>query len=164
MSQEMIVCKPTFSAPVVYVQPVYEELKRMFLGNVDPRFSFMRVVPTKTYKMYAPWPVGGDCEVTFEYLRMGYVATTGEVLVRMALSNLRPAFFEELICFAMKYEEEPSRCPIVALGSEQYRCFPGDSTGVPCLWTPDIRGGTRYLQLAKHGGWQTNYEFLAAHR
>lgn len=106
----------SFSAPIVYVQPEFEELKRRFPAYVNPDYKGKRFDPIERCKA-VPTSVG-NCEVAFEYVHMDRDASTDAVLAEMDRKGLRPALYEELLGFAEKYPDEQRKYPIVALGSE----------------------------------------------
>jgi hypothetical protein len=145
MSQEVIVCKPTFSAPVVYVQPEYEELKRRFHGYVDPSYEGKHFDPIERCK--AVWdesrglPAGR--QVAFEYVHMDHDALIDEVLAEMDRKCLRPALYEELLSFAEKYPDEQRKLVIYGLGSELHVL---GGSYVACLWGT-VFCNTRRLSL-----------------
>jgi hypothetical protein len=103
-----------FSAPIVYVQPEFEELKRRFPTYVHPDYKGKWFDPIVRCKGVST----ENREVAFEYVHMNRDASTDEVLAEMDRKGLRPALYEELLGFAEKYPDEQRKYPIVALGSE----------------------------------------------
>lgn len=116
-----------FSAPIAYVQPDFEELKRRFPARVSPDYKGKRFDPIERCKGVST----ENREVAFEYVHMDHDASIDEVLAEMDRKGLRPALYEELLGFAEKYPDEQRKYPIVALGSET-----NVSGGrfVACLW------------------------------
>lgn len=144
-----------FTAPVVYVQPEYEELKRRFPAYVNPDYKGKRFDPIERCKAVSK----ENREVAFEYVHMDRDASTDEVLAEMDRKGLRPALYEELLGFAEKYPDEQRKFPIVALGSEAY--VDGRRT-LACLWHG---GDERFLHLCwLDGDWFGNYRFLAVRK
>lgn len=121
----------TFSAPVTYVQPDFEELKRRFQGHVNPGYGHdgrSWFDPSDRYEYVSR----ENREVAFEYVHMGINHTSfGDVIKEMQKRGLRPALYEELLCFAEKYPDEQRKYPIVALGSKV--CMAGCCIIVPSL-------------------------------
>ncbi|MDD2786112.1 MAG: hypothetical protein PHS79_04460 [Patescibacteria group bacterium] len=102
-----------FSAPVVYLQPELEELKRRFPAYVNPDYQATRFDPIERCKTVSK----ENREVAFEYVHMDRYASTDEVLAEFDRKRLRPALYEELLGFDEKYPDEQRKHPIVALGS-----------------------------------------------
>lgn len=103
-----------FSAPVVYVHPPLEELRRRFPDYVNSYYT------SKHFD-----PIGRCMDVSresrvvvFEYVRMDRDTSKEEVLSKMDRNGLRPALYEELLGFSLKYPDERRKYCIVALGSE----------------------------------------------
>ena len=144
-----------FSAPIVYVQPEFEELTRRFPAYVNPDYKGKRFDPIERCKAVSK----ENREVAFEYVHMDRDASTDEVLAEMDRKGLRPALYEELLGFAEKYPDEQRKFPIVALGSE------ADVRGdrhVAFLWSGD---DGRSLGLSWVGlGWYDRYRFLAVRK
>ena len=105
-----------FSAPIIYVQPSFKELKRRFPAYVNPDYKGKRFDPIERCKAVSK----ENREVAFEYVHMSRDASTDEVLAEMDRKGLRPALYEELLGFAEKYPDEQRKYPIVALGSETH--------------------------------------------
>ena len=140
-----------FSAPVVYVQPEFEELKRRFPAYVNLDYKGKHFDPIERCKAVSR----EGRKVAFECVHMDRDASTDEVLAEMDRLGLRPALYEELLGFAKKYPNEQRKYSIVALGSgTDVRGGPG----VACLWGDgDGRGlGLRWLGH----GWLGHYRFL----
>src|SRR5258708_5561579 len=83
-----------FVAPVVYVQPDFEELARRFSARVD--HDYVHVHPNYKGKRFDPIERCKDVskesrEIVFEYIQMDYYAATDDVLVEMDRKGLRPA-------------------------------------------------------------------------
>jgi hypothetical protein len=145
----------TFSAPVVYLQPEFEELLQRFPGYVMPDFKGKRFDPIERCKSVSK----ENREVTFECVHMTRDATTDEVLAEMDRKGLRPALYEEVLGFAEKYPDEQRKYPIVALGSETRR---GGTRGVACLWGDGCR---RDLNLSWiYGAWHRDCRFPAVRK
>ena len=144
-----------FSAPIAYVQPEFEELKRRFRAYVNPDYKGKRFDPIERCKAVSK----ENREVAFEYVHMDRDASTDEVLAEMDRKGLRPALYEELLGFAEKYPDEQLKFPIVALGSGT---FVVGGRRVACLWRGDFG---RYLDLFWFaGGWHDDYRFLAVRK
>ena len=146
---------PSFSAPIVYVQPEFEELQRRFPGYVNPDYKGKRFDPIERCKAVSK----ENREVAFEYVHMDRDASTDEVLAEMDRKGLRPALYEELLGFAEKYPDEQRKYPIVALGSEtRVRA----RRSVACLWHD---GNGRGLNLSWAGrDWYGLFRFLAVRK
>lgn len=144
-----------FSAPIVYVQPEFEELTRRFPAYVNPDYKGKRFDPIERCKAVSK----ENREVAFEYVHMDRDASTDEVLAEMDRKGLRPALYEELLGFAEKYPDEQRKFPIVALGSEAHV---DGRRHVACLW---YVGDGRNLRLGWVGhGWNGRYRFLAVRK
>ncbi|MEK7384088.1 MAG: hypothetical protein AAB262_12495 [Elusimicrobiota bacterium] len=144
-----------FSAPIVYVQPKFEELKRRFPAYVNPDYKGKRFDPIERCKAVSK----ENREVAFEYVHMDRDASTDEVLAEMDRKGLRPALYEELLGFAEKYPDEQRKFPIVALGSEaDVSCL----RHVAFLWDDD---DGRHLDLIwVDGDWDGDCRFLAVRK
>ncbi len=128
-----------FTAPVTYVQPEFEDLRRWFP-------SYERCTALEK----------GCREVAFEYVHMGDYAYTDEVLAEIDRHGLRPALYDELLGFAKKYPEEQLRYPIVALG------FVVKYDGHRSAAVITRSGGCRDLCLRRSDiSWNGGYRFLA---
>ena len=144
-----------FSAPIAYVQPEFEELKRRFPAYVNPDCKGKWFDPIERCKGVST----ENREVAFEYVHMDRDASTDEVLAEMDRRGLRPALYEELLGFAEKYPDEQRKYPIVALGSGT---DVGGLRDVAYLWSD---GDGRGLDLRWIGlGWRDDYRFLAARK
>ena len=144
-----------YSAPIVYVQPAFEELKRRFPAYVNPDYKGKRFDPIERCKAV----LKENREVAFEYVHMDRDASTDEVLAEMDRKGLRPALYEELLGFAEKYPDEQRKYPIVALGSET------DVRGrriVAYLWGADDGRNLSLLWIV--GGWCDYSRFLAVRK
>lgn len=144
-----------FSAPIVYVQPEFEELKRLFPAYVDLEYKGKRFDPIERCKAVSK----ENREVSFEYVHQARGASLDDVLAEMDRKDLRPALYEELLGFAKKYPDEQGKFPIVALGSEI------DVDGrrdFACLWK-GAQG--RNLRLGWFDeGWLIDCRFLAVRK
>ncbi len=145
----------SFSAPIVYVQPKFKELKRRFTAYVDRVHTFKFFVPIERCKAVSK----ENREATLEYVHMNRDASTDEVLAEMDRKGLRPALYEELLGFAEKYPDEQLKYPIVALGSESH-VFP--INGVACLWR--FRNGRSLIVHSFDGVWHDSCRFLAVRK
>ena len=105
---------PLFSAPIVYVQPEFEELRRRFPAYVHLDYRGRRLDPIERCKGVSI----ESHEVAFEYVQIDDGAETYEVLRKMDRHGLRPALYEELLGFALKHPHEQRKYQIIALGSE----------------------------------------------
>jgi hypothetical protein len=146
-----------FSAPIVYVQLKFEELKRRFPAYVNLDYKGRRFYPIELCK-----DVSMESRVVaFEYVHMNRYASTDEVLAEMDSKGLRPALYEELIGFAESYPDEQRKFAVVALGSEVdvYR-----DRRVAYLWHGD-RGRSLCLRYFWCDlGWCDHYWFLAVRK
>lgn len=148
------------TAPVVYVQPEFEELKRRFPGYVNNNIQGKHFDPIERCKDVSK----ENREVAFEYVGMYRDASTDEILAEMDRKGLRPALYEELLGLGSdeKYPDERWELPIVALGSETgeggrrgvaYLGSDGDGNGLVglCLhWiVNDWHGHVRFLAVRK---------------
>ncbi len=143
-----------FFAPVVYVQPEFNELWRRFPGCLNPTYERARFYPIERCKDVST----ESREVTFVYVYMdrGRHTSTNEVLAEMDSRDLRPALYEELLGFADKYPDEQQKYPIVALGSVAYS---GSYYCAACLWH---NSGSRFLYLYTiYDDWNPHNRFLA---
>lgn len=142
------------TAPVVYVQPEFEELKHWFQAFVHPVYKDNRFDPIWRCKAVSR----ENREVVFEYVYMGHVAFTDEVLAKMDCMGLRPALYEELLGFAKKYSDKQYKHPfIVALGSGVNM---RGNCEVACLCSGI--GSNRALNLCYfENAWHDCYWFLA---
>ena len=146
-----------FSAPIVYVQPEFEELQRRFPIYVDPGYNGKRLDPIERCKGVSM----ENREVAFEYVHMGRYALTAEVLAEMDRKGLRPALYEELLGFALKYPDEQWKYPIVALGSEM---FVDGYRLIACVWFDDVgRGLDLFFADDEDDNLTSLYRFLAVH-
>lgn len=145
--------KSPFSTFISYVQPEFEELKRLFPAYVNPDYKRVeRFDPIERSKAVSRV----NREVAFEYVHMDRDASADEVLDEMDRKGLRPALYEELLGFAEKFPDEQLKFPIVALGSEKIML---GFRGVAHLWRED---DGRHLDLRWiEGGWCGAYRFLA---
>jgi hypothetical protein len=146
---------PSFSAPIVYVQPEFEELKRRFTGFVNLECKGKRFDPIERCEAVSK----ENREVAFEYVQIGRNATTDEVLTKMDRRGLRPALYEELLGFAEKYPDEQRKSCIVALGS----VVSVRECSVAFIWDNDDDG--RSLGFAPvFCEWNGRYRFLAVYK
>lgn len=140
----------SFEAPVVYVQPSFEELKQQFSPDVFSDFKSVMFEPIDRCKRVRRV----KRKIRFEVIDM--VRDSDVVLDTMKKRILRPALYEEMLAFHAKYPEVLDSSPIVALGSE------ADVRGiryVACMWR-DRRG--RHLALDWIGrSWLCGYRALA---
>ncbi len=142
-----------FSAPIVYVQPPFEELERRFPDGVDPDFEGRRFDPIERCKAVSR----ESREVAFEYFCLERDASDEEVLAEMGCSGVRPALYEEFLGFTEKYPDEGREFPIAALGSEAR--VDGDRRNA---YRSDEAGG-RGLELGRATLlWNEFYRFLVA--
>lgn len=146
-----------FSAPIVYLQPEFEELKRRFPAYVNSGYKGKRSDPIGRCKGISK----ENREVAFEYIHMDRKASTDEVLAEMDRKGLRPALYEELLGFAEKYPDEQRKFPIVALGSKTrvggdrgvaFLCGFGDGRSLDLHW------------LGLGSDWRSDYRFLAVRK
>ena len=144
-----------FSAPIVYVQPEFEELERRFPAYVNPDYKGKHFDPIERCKAVSK----ENREVAFEYVHLDRDASTDEVLAEMDRRGLRPALYEELLGFAEKYPDEQRKYPIVALGSE---AGVSGHRRVASLWCD---GHGRSLDLSWLGDdWDGRCRFLAVRK
>lgn len=142
-----------FRALVSYVQPTFDELRRWFMGGVDPRFHMCELVEIDLCKQASR----EDREMTFEYVHLAREAEVGDVLAEMKHRALRPARYEEHLGFLKQHPSEQMQFPIAALGSTR---DPGRNNRlVPYAWkcyeAPCLN---MYLV---DSGWADYYRFLA---
>ena len=148
-----------FIADVVYVQPEFEDLKHQFPAFVNPFYNGNRFDPIERCKDVSK----ESRAVVFEYyVHMDNDALIDEVLVEMDRLGLRPALYEELLCFDLKYCNEKRERVIVALGSKSFtdgeRCF-------ACLWSNNDDPSLPSLGLFYMGQpWSDDHLFLAVRK
>lgn len=150
-----------FVALVVYVQPEFEELKRMFPAFVHPKYKNNRFDPIERCKNV---PTFIDSHPAFEYVHLNRHASTDEVLAEMDSRRLRPALYEELLGFAERYPDEQWKYRIVALGSTA--CVSGDRAVAYLSNDGDgCHGNGRGLDLGwVVCGWNEGFRFLAVRK
>ncbi len=102
-----------FSAPIAYVQPEFEELKRRFPAYVNPDYKGKRFDPIERCKGVSK----ESRDVVFEYVYVSSYAASTRMFGEMDKRHLRPALYEELLGFSEKYPDEQRKYPIAALGS-----------------------------------------------
>lgn len=121
--------KGTFTAPVVYVQPSLEELKCRFSRVHGYYYEGARFDPIERckdiYEELRGLPAGRHVAFECVYFdgrpsNMDGRPKTDEALAEMDKRGLRPALYEELLGFALKYPDEQRKHIIAALGSETY--------------------------------------------
>ncbi len=103
--------KKGFVAKVEYKSPTIEDLQKLF--PIVTYEDDMKYEPTQYTKDISR----ETCDVSFVLMRLGVRTHTIALQSEMSIIGFRPATFEELVAFAVKYPEEQERCPIVALGS-----------------------------------------------
>ncbi len=144
-----------FIADIVYVQPDFEELERRFTNFVHPCFDGRRLDPIERCKRVSK----ESRKVAFKYISMDCIALTDEVLDEMERKGLRPALYEELLGFALKYPDEQKKHPIAALGSEREV----DGRRYVAFLYNDRDGEALGLGLIIDG-WQDSFRFLAVRK
>lgn len=126
-----------FKVIVEYTQPGHEELTRRFPAKVDPEFPG-KFQPISSLKAVSQ----KKRELTFEYIVLKQDATNDEVLALIEKQQgLRPALYEEFLCFLERYPNEKGDFPLAALGSEMVK---GSLRGVALLMD-DESGGSLVL-------------------
>ncbi len=102
----------SFVVHVAYIQPPFKELLRRF-DYVHSYFDkcFFPIERCKDVPLDAR-------EVSFVYVQQDRNGSSDEAFNEMEQKGLRPALYEELLCFAKAYPDEQMKFPIVALGSE----------------------------------------------
>lgn len=139
-----------FKAIVEYTQPGHEELTRRFPARIDPEFPG-KFQPIKSLKAVSK----KSRELTFEYVVLKQDATNDEVLALIEKQQgLRPALYEEFLCFLEQHPKEKGNFPLAALGSEMVK---GSLRGVALLMD-DEAGGS--LVLFHPGLWYVGDHFL----
>lgn len=149
-------CSQQFVAFVSYTQPSFEELKRRFSYVVPEYSDGKNFAPVERCKAVSK----KSREVTFEYVLAENLSFSDQMLIEMDSKGLRPALYEELLCFAEKYPDEQRKYPIIALGSEVdvgghrriatlfHRNFlPGDGPSLFLDWFAGERGGHQFLAV-----------------
>lgn len=97
---------------VKYVQPIYTELKESF-DWVSNNYHDANFEPIDCCKGVSR----EDREIHFEYFQTKNSLSTEEILAKMDELGLRPALYEEFICFVRQNPDEQRIQSIVALGS-----------------------------------------------
>jgi len=144
-----------FSAPVVYVQSEFEELKRRFPQHVESYCADQRFDPIDRCKEVSR----KKREISFEYVNMGRAASTDEVLAEIERRGLRPALYEEFLGVLKKYSDAELNYPLVALGSEI------NVRGGRCVALMCSAANGRYFDLVWVGHkWLEHYWFLAVRK
>lgn len=146
---------PSFTAQVVYMQLEFEELRRRF-SYVDPDYQDGWFDYIERYKGVST----ENREVAFEYVCMNRRAQTEEVIAEMDRRGLRPAFYEELLGFALKYPDEQRMYSVVALGSEKLVKGERRVAYLRCSDYNRLDLGWSYHS----GGWKDNDQFLAVRK
>lgn len=140
-----------FKAFVQYIQPGFEELQRRFKPYVNPDYK-SRLDPIERYKTVSR----ESREVTFEFVHMNRSASPDEILDEIYRRGLRPALYEELLCFTERYPDEVLNDSFVAFGSETAK---DGERRVACLSSDGIN---RFLDLrAPRLFWHGYVRFLA---
>lgn len=154
-TREAAIASP-FWAQIVYAAPAFDELKRRFPSYVGSEYDGIIFQPIEMCK-----DVSRETRaVGFEYVHMGGRPSTDEVLTEMDKRGLRPALYEELLCFEEKYPEEFNKYGIIALGSEAE--IDGRRRIVD-LWRNDAGQG----HLSLHDvdlRWTDSFRFLAVRK
>jgi hypothetical protein len=115
--------------PVTYRQPSYDELRTRY-DSVFRGYETARFEPIDLCKHVAPDP----CELEFKCVRPAAAGTGAEQVVSaLTERGLRPALYEEFLCFDEKAPQFHERLPLVALGSDY--SFEG-SVCSPCVYRP----------------------------
>jgi len=128
---ELVVIPVYFRVSVVYTQPGLEELKRRFAlvspfydasHSEGPPIPFEVIQPDKSVRRFEPIERCRNIstenrDIAFEYIHFDCLVTCDEVLAEMDRKGLRPALYEELLCFAEAYPDEWARYPVAAIGS-----------------------------------------------
>lgn len=145
-----------FTAPVIYIQPPFEELQLRFPTYVDPLFRAVRFEPNEACKDVSIQ----DRVVAFRCLHLDRRATRLEVFAEMFRSLLRPALFTEYLGFAKHCPEEIRTYRMAVFGSE---AIINDRFGrrveVPYSW---CRGGDLVLNMGSSTKeWESDFRFLA---
>lgn len=139
-----------FKAIVEYTQPGHDELTRRFPAKVDTEFPG-KFQPIKSLKAVSQ----KSRELTFEYVVLEHDASNDEVLALIEKQQgLRPALYEEFLCFLEQQPKEKGKFPLAALGSEMAK---GLLRGVALLMD-DEPGGS--LMLFYPDLWYVGDHFL----
>lgn len=136
-------------APVVYVQPKFDALKRQFPSDVSLDYKSLTFQPIDRCKGVSRT----QREIRFEYLDM--TRDYDVVLAKMDKRVLRPALYEEMLAFDANYPDVLDTSPIIALGSE------ADVRGVRYVATMWRDRSGRHLALDWVGRtWSRDYRAL----
>lgn len=155
----------SFSAPIIYVQPKFEELKLRFPAGIvlygpygAKDFNSTRFEPIKCCMNIST--VARD--VTFEYFSMGHMARVTDILEQMDKEGLRPGLYEELLGYTEEYPDEQRASPVAALGSEMVI---GQARVFATLCANGHSSRFRQLQLVKAAGLLGScFRFLAVRK
>lgn len=141
----------SFVAKVVYVQPPFAKLKDL-MEHVSSCFKSRKFLTIHNCASVSR----ESRELKFQYVHLGRKLKTYQASAEIRKRGLRPALYEELLGFALRYPEEQRKHPIVALGSE---AVIRDCLSVALL---DIDHFNRVLR-ARHIGvdWSEQTRFLA---
>lgn len=101
-----------FKAFVTYAQPSYEDLQGQF-DEVQQILRYRRLDRARYCRDISQ----NDRELIFEYFWLGHDATVKDLITKMNRYDIRPATFEEVVCFDKQYPEEKGKYSIVGLGS-----------------------------------------------
>ncbi|MCE9586543.1 hypothetical protein K8R04_04490 [Candidatus Uhrbacteria bacterium] len=145
---------PGFRALVEYAQPAYAFLEQAFDWVYDG-YKSAKFTPIDVCKDVST----ESREIEFELVHLNKGVSTDKALAELDKQVLRPALYEELLAFAVKYPELQKQFPIVALGSvyrvDGYLCSPY------VLWD----GSERRLHFSWFDGdWSDSCRFLAVRK
>ncbi len=146
-------------AYVIYKQPSFEDLKKQFACDVDPNLEDRQFVPIAGCKNVSQV----SRELIFELIEFDWDVTTEEVIEELTADGLRPALYEEFVCFLEKWGRALVngllRQGIVELGSET--SVAGESNAV--VFSQDKHSDKLSLSLTFTGSipWYDNMLFLA---
>lgn len=97
-----------------YAHPSMVELNQRFS---EVAYDFQRRPPTLRYPDLAYLLSLRDHEVKCVLIHTEFTVTTNLMLRYMGRNEVRPALYQELLCFAQKYPDTCQQLQIVALGS-----------------------------------------------
>ncbi len=141
-----------FLVSIEYIQPSYDMLKNAF-DWVYEGYSSAQFKPIDICKNVST----ETREIEFELVHLYMGMCTDGILAELDKRELRPALYEELLAFAVKYPDLQKQFPIVALGSV---CLYDDRLCSPCVRR---NGEERCLDSDWVGNdWHDGYRFLAA--
>ncbi len=143
-----------FRAEVIYVQPSYADLKKVF----DCVYDGYKNAEFKPIDICKDVSVENR-EIEFELVHLNKDVSTDKALAELDKQGLCPALYEELLAFAAKYPELQKQFPIVALGSV---CRYDDDLYSPYVRWNDVERDLDFYWI--DDGWCDRYRFLAVRK